>query len=80
MVFDLFGNFSELINVPEIEYFSFVHDELVYLHQQKAVLINVYNKQKREIELPDLSYKYILMENNVLICVTESKVDLFQLN
>ena len=80
MVFDLFGNFSELINLPGIEYFNFVNDELIYLREQKAVLINVYNKQKREIELPDLSYKYILMENSVLICVTESTVDLFQLN
>jgi hypothetical protein len=80
MVFDLFGNFSELIKIPGIEYFNFVNDELIYLHEQKAVLINVYNKQKREIRLPDLSYKYILMENNLLICVTESKVDLFQFN
>ena len=80
MVFDLFGNFSELIKLPGIEFFNFVNDELIYLREQKAVLINVYNKQKREIELPDLSYKYILMENNILICVTESKVDLFQLN
>jgi len=80
MVFDLFGNFSELIKVPGIEYFNFVDDELIYLHNQKAVLINIYNKQKREISLPDPSYNYILMENNFLICFADSKVDLFQLN
>lgn len=80
MVFDLFGNFLELISLKGVAYFNFVNNDLIYLDHQKAILINVYNKQKREIELPDLSYKYILMENNTLICVTDSKIDLFQLN
>ena len=80
LVFDLFGNYSELIETKGINYFSFEKNNLVFLVDNKAVLLDIYSKKRREVELTDLSYKYILMENSFLICFADSTVDIFRIN
>ena len=80
LVFDLFGNYSGLIEAKGIDYFSFFKNELIFLQGTKAVLINIYDKKRREIELADLSYNYVLMENSILICIADSRIDLYQIN
>jgi len=80
LVFDLFGNYTELIEAEGITYFNFINNEFVFLANGKAVFIDIYSRKKREIGLPNLSYKYILMENSLLICFTDLKIDLFHVN
>ncbi len=80
LIFDRFGNYLETLPISGVEHFSFVADELVYLKDDSVFFIDVYTKKEREIGLPDPSYKFVLMENSVLICFADTKVDLYQIN
>lgn len=80
LVFDRFGNFTELMELKGINYFSFLQNELYYLKGNKVMFVDVYNQNKKEIELADLSYQFVLMENSLVICFANDKIDIYQIN
>ena len=79
LIFDRFGNFISQESLQGISYFSFYRNELLYLDKNYLKLFDIYTKKKREIELPDPSFKFVLMENNFLICIADSRVDIFRI-
>ena len=42
--------------------------------------LDIYTKKQREIELADPSYKFVLLENSVLICFSKNRFDVFKIN
>lgn len=81
LMFDNLGNFVEhLVQQEGIDFFSFNKNELIFIHEQKIILTEIYSKAKREISLPDLPYQFVLMENNKLFLVRKNIVDIFSVN
>ena len=78
-IFDILGGFLDFIPFKGVSYFSFIQDELILYNGQKLELINIYNKTKREIALGNLSFDYVLMENNHLIGITGRSVQRFEI-
>lgn len=79
-VFDNLGNFIENIAIGKVDFFSFQENHLIYIQNQKLILLDVYTKTKREVSLPNPSYQYVLMENNKVFLVYNHTVDIFDLN
>ena len=49
-------------------------DNYLFIH-----CLYIYSKKEREIRLPDLSYKYVLMENSLLYAISTQRMDIFQI-
>lgn len=79
LVFDNLGNFVEKLATPPLSFFSFSKNELIYQHENKLALIDIYEKEKREIEL-DLPYQLILKENNLIFAQKGRNVTVFRIN
>lgn len=79
LVFDNLGNFVEKLAAPALSFFSFSKNELIYLNKNKLTLIDIYKKEKREIEF-DLPYQLILKENNLIFAQRGKHVDVFRIN
>lgn len=78
-IFDNLGNYLDFISKKGITYFSFLKDEIILYNGQELELINIYKKTKREIPLGDLSFDYVLMENNQLIGIKGTFVQRFEI-
>jgi len=80
LVFDNLGNYLESLPISGLDYFSFRDNELFGLIEPgKVASIDIYSKKVREISLPDLSYKYVLMENSLLFAISNDRMDIFQI-
>jgi len=78
-IFDNLGGFLDFIPITGISYFSFLKDEIILYDQKQLILIDIYQKTKREIALGNLSFDYVLMENNHLIGISGKKVQRFEI-
>jgi len=77
-IFDNLGGFLDFISFKGVSYFSFLEDEIILYNGQELRLMNIYNKTKREIPLGNLSFDYILMDNDHLIGLKDKKVQRFK--
>lgn len=78
-VFDNLGSYLETIPAKGVNFFSFYKDDLVYHVDGKLILTNIYNQQKKEVKT-DLSFGFVLMENNQLFGVTANKLRIFSIS
>ena len=78
-IFDNLGSFLDFIPIKGISYFSFNKNEIVLYDGTDLFLIDIYSKIKRKISLGDLSFKYILVEENELIGIDENWVKRYRI-
>lgn len=78
LVFDNIGNYLETLPIATNGFFSFTGSELITITEGKAVFFDLYTKQKKEIGLPDLSYTFILKENNRIFLFSNNRLDIFE--
>ncbi len=69
MIFDRLGNYIQKLPVGTLERFDFYKDELYWQEGQVVYLYHVYNRQKRQINLPGtMSPLYVLLlEDRLLV-------------
>ena len=77
-VFDNLGSYLETIPAKGVAFFSFYKDQLIYHTDGKLTLKHIYNQQKKEVKT-DLSFGFVLMENNQLFGVTANKLQVFSI-
>jgi hypothetical protein len=52
LIFDNFGNYIKNYPFSGIVYFNFYGDEIYFLHENKLLIINLYNEETKSRELP----------------------------
>ena len=79
LVFDNLGNYLETFPFSGVDFFTFSGNELILSYEDRALFYDIYKKTKKEVALPNLSYKFILVANN-LIAINNNIVDVYQVN
>ncbi len=79
-IFDNLGNLLDKLVAENINFFSFIKNDLLFVKDNKLTFLNFYTQTKKEVSLPDLSYQYVFMENNKILVVRDSTIDIFKLN
>lgn len=81
LVFDNIGNYLETLNLGNLSQLSFNGSNLVTLKAGSLLLLDLYTKEKREIELPDSSfYSFVLMDNDRVFLFQPDQLFIYQLN
>lgn len=78
-IFDNLGSFLDFIPQKGIGFFSFYKDEILLYDGHKLKLLDIYKKSEREISLGNLSFDYVLMENNQLVGISGRQVQRFDI-
>ena len=78
-IFDNLGGFLDFIPKKGIAYFSFNKNEIILYDGKSLQLIDIYKKTKREIALGNLSFDYVMMENNQIIGISAKTIQRFEI-
>lgn len=73
-IFDNLGSFLDFIPIKGVRFFSFYNNEIILYNGKRLKLLDIYLKTEREVPLGNLSFNYVMMENNQLIGITGNQV------
>lgn len=78
LIFDNMGNLKERIQVQGLDYFSFIKNNLYYIKDHKLVILDLYTKNAREIDLPtEKIYNFALLSEQKAFLFDQESVDIF---
>lgn len=78
LIFDNMGNLKERISVQGLDYFSFIKNNLYYIKDNKLILLDLYTKKSKEIELPaPKTYNFVLLSEQRAFFFDQDSVDIF---
>jgi len=79
LIFDNFGNFIRTFDYPGIMHFGFWKDNLYFLSDGKIVLLNLYNNEIKNIDLPaDSNWEFTLIYDDLIYLFSKTCIKLYQ--
>ncbi len=77
-IFDNLGNFLRKIDIKEVDYFSFIGDEVYFCSGNQIIITNIYGEEKRTIEM-DEEVKFAFFYDDEVTILTDSKLKWFKI-
>jgi hypothetical protein len=75
-IFNNLGKYLRTIEVPGVQSFNFLGEELYYLRGQKVELFNLFSAETRQLDLPSHP-SHVLLTDERMILVTPLRIDIF---
>jgi hypothetical protein len=79
LVFDNLGNYLSRIPYKGIDYFNFLDDELYFIRGHELIMINIYSKATRNVELPpDHPWLFPILLNDRYYLISEALMVIYE--